>query len=264
MPTSLPTLLQRLAVGSVVALLLAAGCAPVTTARAETASRTAEAVAAVEAPPAEPCSGPAVDGCYDLSQMDVFFEQLKNMVREFFDATYIRMPHPKLEFIRVDWAGLESCIKQDGSGGRQPSTDRSFGYCALDRKIYTGQNALWSYYEIDDKAALFTLAHEWTHHAQAEAGIIKDLDTPSKVLAVEKQADCGGGAMISYGVKRGWVDETDLTHIPKLMEGLGEPNTPLRQHGTVDERTEAFYAGFNGGMFACNKYVPKMPLITRK
>jgi predicted metalloprotease len=139
--------------------------------------------------------------------------------------------------------------------------------CALDGAVEAGAGSFycpWNQTIYLDVATLqveggrygaaglvFTLAHEWGHHAQFQRG-----DLQERSQAVELAADCLAGAYLANAVARGQVPaeyvEDDLRGI---LATLGDPGgldpADAHAHGTGQQRTAMLLAGYTGGLAAC-------------
>lgn len=139
-------------------------------------------------------------------------------------------------------------------------SDQSYEYCPLDKTVYVGELQMWDYYaRLGDAAPAVGMAHEWGHHLQAEAGITTT--TPEETVVTENQADCVAGAWSAWLVDQEIMNDDDFDDIGALLLEIGSAEGPGRDHGTAEEREGSFVHGFEGGMKACNEFVPDKPLI---
>lgn len=145
-------------------------------------------------------------------------------------------------------------------GRADPDEEAAF-YCVVDEKIYYSQTfrSLIDR-QIGDFAWVVVVAHEWAHHIQGQLGydlgVSPDLSINTPTIALEQQADCLAGAYAIDAEITGWLDAGDIQEALNMTEISGDPpgtawNDP-RAHGTGDQRTEAFLAGYEGGIPACN------------
>jgi predicted metalloprotease len=100
---------------------------------------------------------------------------------------------------------------------------------------------------------LFTLAHEWGHHAQFQRGALQE-----RSQAVELAADCLAGAYLADAVGRGWIAaEVVSDDVRGIVATLGDPlgfsSTDSQAHGTGEQRTAMLLAGYLGGAAACGR-----------
>jgi len=206
---------------------------------------------------------PCVDfeTCFtDSSQMSYFFSQIMAMIQEYSASTYEAMPDvDDWHFVRVGRSGPEGCTDRDGR--RASFSDQSYEYCPLDHTIYVGEQAMWDFYSrMGDAAPAVGIAHEWGHHLQAMVGVTSD-NTLADAINLENQADCIAGSWSAWLVNEDIMVEDDFGDIGLLLLEIGSIEGPGRDHGTVDEREDSFIYGFQGGLSACNDYVPDTPLL---
>lgn len=101
--------------------------------------------------------------------------------------------------------------------------------------------------EADEYGAVFLyliVAHEWGHAIQA------DLDDTAKWAAEELQADCYAGATFADSFD---LTKDDMLAVKASFQRLGDDHAWEQNpdHGTGDERWNAFRDGFNGGVAGC-------------
>lgn len=77
---------------------------------------------------------------------------------------------------------------------------------------------------------------------------------PEHVLPGEQSSDCFAGAYSAFGVTNGTVSLEDAEAARQLFEELGVPGE--KTHGSPEERSNAYLAGYHGGSSACNAYTP--------
>ncbi len=80
-------------------------------------------------------------------------------------------------------------------------------------------------------------------------------------MVTENQADCVAGAWSKWLVDQKIMNDDDFDDIGALLVEIGSAEGPGRDHGTAEEREGSFVHGFEGGMKACNEFVPDQPLI---
>jgi hypothetical protein len=98
---------------------------------------------------------------------------------------------------------------------------------------------------------LFTLSHEWGHHAQFQRGALQE-----RSQAVELAADCLAGAYLADAVGRGWIAaEVVSDDVRGIVATLGDPlglsPADTQAHGTSEQRTAMLLAGYAGGAAVC-------------
>jgi predicted metalloprotease len=146
-------------------------------------------------------------------------------------------------------------------------------YCPGDQRIYLD---LDFFRELNrrfgapgDFAQAYVIAHEWGHHIQKLLGIEADVrtaqaDDPSREnelsIRLELQADCLAGVWAYTAEERGLLEAGDLQEglaaasavgddrIQKQATGRIDPHTWT--HGSAEQRSRWFGAGFQGGEIA--------------
>lgn len=104
-------------------------------------------------------------------------------------------------------------------------------------------------YQIDDVFGPLMVAHE-------EAHAVQDQIDPALVSeARELMADCMAGAALAGAVRSGWlvVEPDDDEGLVKVFDALGD-DTPWQgsgDHGTAEQRVEAFNIGVENGVDGC-------------
>ena len=131
-------------------------------------------------------------------------------------------------------------------------------YCPLDETIYlTTTGASLRSLDIEgDYAVVTIIAHEWGHHVQHLLGEVPTGDGPD----FELQADCLAGAFTAHAKQAGLLEPGDLHEAALLSISAGDPPVPLpglpNEHGTSDQRLEAFMEGEVDGLARCD--VPQL------
>lgn len=210
-----------------------------------------------------PCTD--YEGCFtDPTHMRVFYTQIITWVQDYATATYESPPAPdNWYYIITDQSGKEPCT--DGKGNLADYSDWSMEYCPTDQNVYVGEQAMWHYYqEFGDAAPAVAIAHEWGHHLQyGVVGITERADHAKEdAIAVENQADCVSGAWSAYLADRQIMVEDDYVDVGNALVAVGQAEGPDRDHGTAEERQQAWVEGYVDGLNACNRYFPNQPLIT--
>jgi predicted metalloprotease len=141
-------------------------------------------------------------------------------------------------------------------------SSESYEYCGVDQTIYVGQDMLWLFYtRTGDAGPAVGLAHEYGHHIQQQARVPLPR-TAEQAIRHENQADCIAGAWTRYTDEQGWLEyPDDIADIESLFPLIGSAEGSDRDHGTPQERYEAFRLGFEGDIQACNAFSPSAPLI---
>jgi uncharacterized protein len=117
-------------------------------------------------------------------------------------------------------------------------------------------DAAWAeeaYEKVGDAFIYYLLAHEYAHAVQVRLG-----GQYRYTIEQELQADCMAGAMIGHSVRSGRLQLED-GDIQELKSGLiavadqpGQPWFAEGAHGTAEQRTDAFFTGYNGSLDACD------------
>lgn len=135
------------------------------------------------------------------------------------------------------------------------TSDDSAFYCSTDDRITISQEfarALWT--SQGDFAVAFVVAHEYAHNVQDEVGI---LDANLPVVNTELQADCLAGVWANSAYYAGILEAGDIEEGIAVTQALGDFEfSDPDHHGTPDQRTTAFSAGYNSGSTArCQSYL---------
>jgi uncharacterized protein len=126
-------------------------------------------------------------------------------------------------------------------------------YCFGDRTIYLNADFLFS--QMDnvsrrlgtdgDMAAIVVIAHEYSHHTQAQVPIFSRFQ--------ELNADCMAGAFTRYSAQKGVLDSDDIAEARNGLANNPEYSVWFNRnsHGTSIERMSAFDRGYSGGVGVC-------------
>jgi len=218
--------------------------------------------------PAQAATGPAstmcpngsLEGCFGFEEMDRYLQAVLPMLQQFFRDLRPDLPGPRnVVYVRRGETGLQPCLDPGGRPGLATST--SFEYCGADQTIYVGQDLLWEFYRgAGDAAPAIALAHEWGHHLQVLLQVPPPR-TAAQSVRFENQADCVSGAWARYADEKGWLEtEDDIEDVETLIGAIGAREGAGRDHGTAQEREEAFNAGYERGLRACNAFFPERPI----
>lgn len=201
----------------------------------------------------------SMEGAYDYHTME---EYVNAVVVQFMDPwlaeTWPGMRAPYVMYVGSRESGAQDCLDADGNPGRYSGV--SYEYCPGDETIYVGQDTLWEFYsETGDAGPAMGLAHEYGHHIQYQLNVPVPT-TPRQSVRFENQADCLAGVWAAWMEDRGALEteetspngRSDLEDIelmfPIIAAAEGDAN---RDHGTLEEREQAFFYGFRGGARAC-------------
>ncbi len=195
-------------------------------------------------------SGTSLEGQFEFETMDEYVEAVLPMIEQWMDTTWPQMPQPEVVYVPVGESGPEGCL--DSNGVQASYTSRSYEYCPSDETVYVGQRTLWEFYsETGDAGPAVGLAHEFGHHIQHQLNLPAP-QTAAQSIQYENQADCLSGAWVKFTDEQGWLEiPDDIEDIELLFPLIGAAEGIDRDHGTAEEREEAFNDGFTGGVTAC-------------
>jgi predicted metalloprotease len=166
--------------------------------------------------------------------------------------TWPSMPLPEVRYVADGRSGPTGCTDSEGLPARY--TGDSYEYCPPDMTVYLGQSTLWMFYRrTGDAGPAMGIAHEFAHHVQYQLDVPPPF-TNEQSIEFENQADCIAGAWTRYADQHGGLEtEDDLEDIEKLLPLIAsaESEGEDRDHGTLEEREEAFTDGFLRGIRAC-------------
>lgn len=136
----------------------------------------------------------------------------------------------------------------------QPLPLNNAVYCSRgDFIAYDVRWAVGAFQVIGDAFLFYLLGHEYAHGVQARLGVNHEF-----TIQQELQADCMAGAYIGDSV-RGQVLEVEPGDLDELREGLftvgdepGQPWFAEGSHGSPEQRTEAFFEGYERSLDACD------------
>jgi predicted metalloprotease len=140
------------------------------------------------------------------------------------------------------------------SCGQFGPDDNPAAYCPLDDTVYysvpLSQEIETS---VGDFAWITVLAHEWGHHVQFVLGI-----DPPLTIDRELQADCFAGAYAQHALRKGFLQEGDVTEAVVMNIMSGDPiqmdETVDGAHGSSDYRVTSFMEGYIEGSASCLKH----------
>ena len=126
-------------------------------------------------------------------------------------------------------------------------------YCpAGDFIAYDVDWAVRAFRRIGDAFVFYLLGHEYAHAVQVRLGIEHQY-----TIEQELQADCMAGAYIGDSVRQGalTLDEGDLEEFQNGLLAVGDdPDQPWfapGAHGTAEQRTKAFFEGYQRSLDVC-------------
>lgn len=128
-------------------------------------------------------------------------------------------------------------------------------YCSAgDFIAYDVNWAAVAFTKLGDAFIYYLLGHEYAHGIQVRYGLRYEY-----TIEQELQADCMAGAYIGDSVKAGrlTLEKGDLEELQEGLIAVGDdPDQPWfapGAHGTAEQRTDAFFAGYERSLGACNR-----------
>ncbi|BCJ62898.1 hypothetical protein C1I93_16310 [Micromonospora endophytica] len=145
--------------------------------------------------------------------------------------------------------------QRDGeiSCGGQEVPRNNAVYCTV--SDYIAYDINWSFgafRQIGDAFVFYLLGHEYAHGVQTRLGISYNF-----TIQQELQADCMAGAYLGDSVRSGrlTLDDGDLDEFNEGLLAVGDdPGQPWfaeGSHGTPEQRSEAFFRGYERSLSAC-------------
>jgi predicted metalloprotease len=138
--------------------------------------------------------------------------------------------------------------------GGQALERNNAAYCAADDFIAYDVNwAVQAFRRIGDAFLFYLLGHEYAHGVQVRLGIRYDF-----TISQELQADCMAGAYLGDTIRDGALrlQEGDLDEFRRGLLAVGDdPGQPWfaeGAHGTAEQRTAAFFNGYEDSLAACD------------
>ena len=145
--------------------------------------------------------------------------------------------------------------RNDGevSCGSEPIPRNNAVYCSAgDFIAYDVNWAVTAFTRIGDAFIYYLLGHEYSHGIQVRLGVQYQY-----TIEQELQADCMAGAYIGDGEKSNLltVEDGDIEELRQGLLAVGDdPDIPWftpGAHGTAQQRTEAFFGGYERSLAAC-------------
>ncbi|WDZ82583.1 neutral zinc metallopeptidase [Micromonospora cathayae] len=127
-------------------------------------------------------------------------------------------------------------------------------YCSAgDFIAYDVNWAVAAFRQIGDAFLYYLLGHEYAHGVQIRLGVRYEY-----TIQQELQADCMAGAYLGGSIQAG-VLELEDGDLEEFREGLlavgddpGQPWFAEGAHGTAEQRTQAFFSGYEKTLSACD------------
>lgn len=134
-------------------------------------------------------------------------------------------------------------------------------YCTRDETIYF--NPVMRDVMVDrfgQAAWDMIMAHEWAHHVQNISGmyVTKSPELFGGHYSIEHElmADCLSATFMQDATVAGFFDMRSIREMDHMIEFFGDPEgvswDEVGAHGTVEQRRESFYTGFEDGLRGCN------------
>jgi predicted metalloprotease len=137
--------------------------------------------------------------------------------------------------------------------GGQPLTRNNAAYCVPeDFLAYDVNWAARAFTVLGDAFVYYLLGHEYAHGVQVRLGIEFQFS-----IEQELQADCFAGAYLGDSVRAGrlLLEDGDLDELRAGLAAVADdPDQPWfaeNAHGTAEQRTDAFFAGYERSLAAC-------------
>jgi predicted metalloprotease len=193
----------------------------------------------------------SMEGAYSYTTMGEYAQNVVEWyMNTWVDETWPSMSHPFVMYVESGETGPQQCTDYDGNPGFYSGF--SYEYCPADMTVYLGQDTLWEFYsETGDAGPAMGIAHEYGHHIQYELGVPAPF-TAAQSVDFENQADCISGAWARWMEERGDLEtEDDLRDIELMFPIIASAEGEDRDHGTLEEREQAFSDGYLRGESAC-------------
>ncbi|QGN48898.1 hypothetical protein GKC29_20125 [Micromonospora sp. WMMC415] len=138
-------------------------------------------------------------------------------------------------------------------GGQEIPRNNAVYCSASDYIAYDVNWSFGAFRQIGDAFVFYLLGHEYAHGIQTRLGIRYNF-----TIQQELQADCMAGAFLGDSVRSGTLrlDDGDLEEFREGLLAVGDdPNQPWfaeDSHGTAEQRTDAFFRGYEKSLDACD------------
>ena len=138
--------------------------------------------------------------------------------------------------------------------GGQPLGRNNAAYCpAGDFIAYDVNWAVLAFTKLGDAFIYYLLGHEYAHGIQVRIGLRYEF-----TIQQELQADCLAGAYLGDSIRAGrlLLEDGDIEELEAgLIAVADDPDQPWfaeGAHGSADQRTDAFFAGYRRSVAACD------------
>ncbi|MFY1692366.1 neutral zinc metallopeptidase [Plantactinospora sp. WMMB782] len=136
----------------------------------------------------------------------------------------------------------------------QPLPRNNAVYCSAgDFIAYDVNWAVAAFRQVGDAFLFYLLGHEYAHGVQVRLGIRYDF-----TIQQELQADCMAGAYLGDSVRSRalTIEDGDLDELAAGLRAVaddpGQPWFAEGAHGTAEQRTDAFFGGYERSLDACD------------
>lgn len=136
----------------------------------------------------------------------------------------------------------------------QPLPRNNAVYCPTgDFIAYDVRWAVGAFHRIGDAFLYYLLGHEYAHAVQERLGLRHRYP-----IERELQADCMAGAYLGGSIRSGVLrlEDGDLAEFRRGLAAVGDtPDQPWfaeGAHGTAEQRTRAFFLGYERSLTACD------------
>ncbi|MEV4413349.1 neutral zinc metallopeptidase [Catellatospora sp. NPDC049609] len=197
-----------------------------------------------------PTATTQVDGTKTVAEFQTDAEDAVTLAERYWDAVF--------DASGVPFTPVRTVTTYRDSGelacGPEPIPADNAVYCpAGDFIAYDADWAVTAFRRIGDAFVFYLLGHEYAHAVQARLGI-----EHRYAVEHELQADCMAGAYLGDSVRRGDLSlaDGDLDEFRRGLLAVGDPEDQPwfapDSHGTVQQRTRAFFNGYDGSLKACD------------
>jgi predicted metalloprotease len=197
-------------------------------------------------PDRSPAQGQQEDGTMTAEEFQGDIEGAVGLAEQYWGGRVERF-RPVGEVIAYERDGEIDCAGQ-------PVPRNNAVYCpAGDFIAYDVNFAVAAFQQVGDAFLYYLLGHEYAHAVQQRLGIRSRF-----TIDHELQADCMAGAYIGDSVRAGdlTLDEGDLDEFQSGLLAVGDdPSIPWfapGAHGTAEQRTQSFFAGYERSLDACD------------
>ena len=201
----------------------------------------------------------SLEGAFDYDTMGAYVATVvADFMNPWLNDTWPGMREPFVRYVERGERGRQDCVDAAGEPGYY--SEYSYESGPGDETVYVGQATLWEFYvETGDAGPAMGIAHEYGHHVQYMLGVPSPR-TPAQSVRYENQADCISGVWARWMEQHGFLEtaqnspngRSDLDDIRLMFPIIASAEGRDRDHGTLEERAQAFSEGYRRGVVACN------------